>query len=59
MTTLPKGPTNSILVNLQGLFDPIGFTLRMPSCARPKTCAASSIRSSPAAAPSPPSAPIS
>jgi cytochrome P450 family 110 len=29
MTTLPKGPTNNILVNLQGLFDPIGYTLRM------------------------------
>lgn len=29
MTTLPKGPTNSLLVNLQGMLDPIGFTLRM------------------------------
>ncbi|WP_437580630.1 hypothetical protein [Sorangium sp. So ce887] len=29
MTTLPKGPTSNILVNLQGIFDPIGFTLRM------------------------------
>ena len=29
MTTLPKGPTNNILVNLQGLSDPIGYTLRM------------------------------
>ncbi|WP_437676859.1 cytochrome P450 [Sorangium sp. So ce131] len=29
MTTLPKGPTNNILVNLQGILDPIGFTLRL------------------------------
>jgi hypothetical protein len=29
MTTLPKGPTSNILVNLQGLSDPIGYTLRM------------------------------
>jgi cytochrome P450 len=29
MTTLPEGPTNNILVNLQGLLDPIGYTLRM------------------------------
>ncbi|HVK63152.1 MAG TPA: cytochrome P450 [Polyangium sp.] len=29
MTTLPKGPTNNLLVNIQGIMDPIGFTLRM------------------------------
>jgi hypothetical protein len=29
MTTLPKGPTNNILMNVQGIFDPIGYTLRM------------------------------
>lgn len=29
MTTLPKGPTNNLLVNIQGLLDPIGYTLRM------------------------------
>lgn len=29
MTTLPKGPTSNLLVNIQGLMDPIGFTLRM------------------------------
>ncbi|WP_437596061.1 hypothetical protein WMF28_26110 [Sorangium sp. So ce590] len=93
MSALPKGPTNSILMNLQGISDPNGYTLRMrkrygdpmslpkmdgkpvlatgsveglralfrgrAGCARPGACAASSIRSSPAAAPSPPSAPIS
>ena len=29
MATLPKGPTSNILVNMQGMLDPIGFTLRM------------------------------
>lgn len=29
MTTLPKGPTSNLLVNVQGMLDPIGFTLRM------------------------------
>ncbi|WP_437850228.1 cytochrome P450 [Sorangium sp. So ce363] len=29
MTTLPKGPTNPILMNIQGILDPIGYTLRM------------------------------
>lgn len=29
MTTLPKGPTNSILMNIRGMMDPIGYTLRM------------------------------
>ncbi|WP_437634695.1 cytochrome P450 [Sorangium sp. So ce854] len=29
MTTLPRGPTSNILVNLQGMMDPFGFTLRM------------------------------
>lgn len=29
MTTLPKGPTSNILMNLQGVMDPIGYTLRL------------------------------
>ncbi|AUX22523.1 uncharacterized protein SOCEGT47_030260 [Sorangium cellulosum] len=29
MTTLPRGPTNNILMNMQGILDPIGYTLRM------------------------------
>ncbi|WP_433926582.1 cytochrome P450 [Sorangium cellulosum] len=29
MATLPKGPTNAILMNIQGMADPIGYTLRM------------------------------
>lgn len=29
MSTLPKGPTNNLLVNLQGILDPIGYTLRL------------------------------
>jgi cytochrome P450 len=29
MSTLPKGPTSNLLMNLQGIADPIGYTLRM------------------------------
>ncbi|MDC0743934.1 cytochrome P450 [Polyangium mundeleinium] len=29
MATFPKGPTNNFLVNVQGIMDPIGYTLRL------------------------------
>ncbi|MDI1435327.1 cytochrome P450 [Polyangium sorediatum] len=29
MTSLPQGPTNNLLMNIQGILDPIGYTLRM------------------------------